>query len=151
MKWANVTLFIKNIAKLHTYKHTYTLALAAADLKSAMENGSLCQVVLNKDFFQYGCNRVHLSSSLLIYSSTMYIVMVVCSGADCHSKKTRPGANIFFYIFSSQSFCGTRNFTVPYNFQTPFTLQEVKQNGSLASFIAYVSRPPACWAIALVN
>ena len=97
MKWANVTLFIKNIAKLHTYKHTYTLALAAADLKSAMENGSLCQVVLNKDFFQYGCNRVHLSSSLLIYSSTMYIVMVVCSGADCHSKKTRPGANIFFF------------------------------------------------------
>ena len=100
MKWANVTLFIKNIAKLHTYKHTYTLALAAADLKSAMENGSLCQVVLNKDFFQYGCNRVHLSSSLLIYSSTMYIVMVVCSGADCHSKKTRPGANIFFFSFS---------------------------------------------------
>ena len=25
------------------------------------------------------------------------IVMVVCSGADCHSKKTRPGANIFFF------------------------------------------------------
>ena len=28
------------------------------------------------------------------------IVMVVCSGADCHSKKTRPGANIFFFSFS---------------------------------------------------
>ena len=38
-------------------------------LKSAMENGSLCQVLLNKDFFQYGCNRVHLSSS-------SYVVMV---------------------------------------------------------------------------
>ena len=35
--------------------------------------------------------------ALFLYSSTMYIVMVVCSGADCHSKKTRPGANIFFF------------------------------------------------------
>ena len=97
-----------------------------------MQGTVVKNVFLQKYFVTCGCNRVHLPSP---YSD---------GGADCHSKKTRPGANIFFYIFSSQSFCGTRNFTVPYNFQTPFTLQEVKQNGSLASFIAYVSRPPAC-------
>ena len=92
MKWANVTLFIKNIAKLHTYKHTYTLALAAAaDLKSAMENGSLCQVVLNKDFFQYGCNRVHLSSS-------SYVVMVWWRGLSL--KKDKAWRQHLFFSFS---------------------------------------------------
>ena len=88
--------------------------------KSIFYSQIVCTVVTKKVFRQKyfvtcGCNRVHLPSP---YSD---------GGADCHSKKTRPGANIFFYIFSSQSFCGTRNFTVPYNFQTPFTLQEVKQ------------------------
>ena len=82
--------------------------------KSIFYSQIVCTVVTKKVFRQKyfvtcGCNRVHLPSP---YSD---------GGADCHSKKTRPGANIFFYIFSSQSFCGTRNFTVPYNFQTPFT------------------------------
>ena len=45
-----------------------------------MENGSLCQVVLNKDFFQYGCNRVHLSSS-------SYVVMVWWRGLSLKKDK----------------------------------------------------------------
>ena len=35
--------------------------------------------------------------ALFLYIVVPCIVMVVCSGADCHSKKTRPGANIFFF------------------------------------------------------
>ena len=99
-------------------------------LKSAMENGSLCQVVLNKDFFQYGCNRVHLSSSLLIYS-TMYIVMVVCSGADCHSKKTRPGANIFFFPSPSSVFLWYKEFHGTIQFRISFLRPQYRAQKSL--------------------
>ena len=111
MKWANVTLFIKNIAKLHTYKHTYTLALAAADLKSAMENGSLCQVVLNKDFFQYGCNRVHLSSS-------SYVVMVWWRGLSLKKDKAWR-QHLFLYLLLSvflwyKEFHGTIQFGISF-------------------------------------
>ena len=80
------------------------------DLKSAMENGSLCQVVLNKDFFQYGCNRVHLSSS-------SYVVMVA---RIVTQKRQGLAPTSFFFLLPTQSFCGTRNFTVPYNLGSPF-------------------------------
>ena len=61
-------------------------------LKSAMENGSLCQVLLNKDFFQYGCNRVHLSSS-------SYVVMV----ARIVTQKRQGLAPTSFFPFSLHS------------------------------------------------
>ena len=55
------------------------------------------------DFCDCSCNRVHLSSP---YSD---------GGADCHSKKTRPGANIFFYIsfLCYKEFHGTIQFPKP--------------------------------------
>ena len=57
--------------------------------KSIFYSQIVCTVVRKKVFRQKyfvtcGCNRVHLPSP---YSD---------GGADCHSKKTRPGANIFF-------------------------------------------------------
>ena len=61
-------------------------------LKSAMENGSLFQVLLNKDFFQYGCNRVHLSSS-------SYVVMV----ARIVTQKRQGLAPTSFFISSPLS------------------------------------------------
>ena len=82
-------------------------------LKSAMENGSLCQVLLNKDFFQYGCNRVHLSSS-------SYVVMV----ARIVTQKRQGLAPTSFF---TSPFCATRNFTVPYNFGFPNPLFQTRK------------------------
>ena len=76
--------------------------------KSIFYSQIVCTVVTKKVFRQKyfvtcGCNRVHLPSP---YSD---------GGADCHSKKTRPGANIFFYIsfLCYKEFHGTIQFPKP--------------------------------------
>ena len=76
--------------------------------KSIFYSKIVCTVVTKKVFRQKyfvtcGCNRVHLPSP---YSD---------GGADCHSKKTRPGANIFFYIsfLCYKEFHGTIQFRFP--------------------------------------
>ena len=88
-------------------------------LKSAMENGSLCQVLLNKDFFQYGCNRVHLSSS-------SYVVMV----ARIVTQKRQGLAPTSFFISSPLSLFVVQGISWYHTIFRPLLLCKKSNNGS---------------------
>ena len=97
------------------------------DLKSAMENGSLCQVLLNKDFYQYGCNRVHLSSS-------SYVVNLVMVARIVTQKRQGLAPTSFLYLLLSvflwyKEFHGTIQFSDPF-YCTATTRKETTKSSS---------------------
>ena len=97
--------FFKKNARKNVLRSLRSLFLVGWKKSSSLRSrkDSKSWLFWSLDFCDCSCNRVHLSSP---YSD---------GGADCHSKKTRPGANIFFYIsfLCYKEFHGTIQFRFP--------------------------------------
>ena len=94
------------------------------DLKSAMENGSLCQVLLNKDFYQYGCNRVHLSSS-------SYVVNLVMVARIVTQKRQGLAPTSFFSLLPPLVFLWYKEFHGTIQFSISFLRPQYRAQKSL--------------------
>ena len=64
-------------------------------------------------------------SWLMAAIACIFFLLIVMVARIATQKRQGLAPTSFFYILSSQSFCGPRNITVPYNCQAPFTLQEL--------------------------
>ena len=64
-------------------------------------------------------------SWLVAAIACIFFLLIVMVARIATQKRQGLAPTSFFYILSSQSFCGPRNITVPYNCQAPFTLQEL--------------------------
>ena len=95
-------------------------------------------------------NVFYKNISWLVAAIACIFLLLIVMVARIVTQKRQGLAPTSFFISSPLSLFVVQGISRYHTIFRPLLLCKKSNNGSQASYIAYVSRPPACWAIALV-